>query len=157
MTPNQARDELKKGLKVFKAFKNLDEILETVTQAEQLEREANDRASTIRSHADKAQDELTKLRRLAAESKTIANDLVKEARSKSENLTGKAAAEAENMLQTAGDNVNRLNGEAVKLVNQRLALTTEIELLTKSRDAADEALNVLRKQTEAFKQKIQSY
>jgi chromosome segregation ATPase len=125
----EARAEVQKGLRVFKAFEHADKALALLENIEQVTRERQTAADAAQAAADAARADLDAASADVGTARDEAKQLRKEARSKAAELVRNAEAAAKASTAEAQGRVDALRNEADALVALMLEKRNELEAL----------------------------
>lgn len=106
MTAAEAREELQKSARLFRAFERIDQVLAVAAGMEQNEREISARLESLRKQTDDQNDKLQDVRALA-------RDTVDGAKAEAEKIIEKARAEEQRVVDAARADSEAMIGKAV--------------------------------------------
>jgi roadblock/LC7 domain-containing protein len=140
-------DEVQKGVRAYKAFSEMEKVLEYMANLEQVEKETTAKIAVVKEELADVQNTLTTSKANIDLAKANAKTIVSDAKHKASNIIDKANAEALSLIADAQVKVNQESGKLV-------ALQSECEIATAQKEAAAIELAELEKKILAAKTQI---
>lgn len=148
----EARNELGRALRVFRAFEHADKVLAVLENAEQVIAERQKMAAGALRLKEETQADLDKALDELKAAKQQARDTLAEAKAKAANMLDEARATSHQITQDAQQKLNSLTADAeaksaelVELRKQFAALQTDLEEAQRTIEKAHAARSALAK------------
>lgn len=101
MTPKQAADEIRKGLRLFKAFEFVEDALDKLSSQEQLAGELEKRIERANAESALAEHKLEEAEKAVAAAHETAESIAKDAKQSASDIIAEAKAEARRVIDMA--------------------------------------------------------
>ena len=150
MTASQAISQVKKFAQFIRAFENLQETAEFLSQAENLVREADIRRHKIDSKTQQSTDDLGAIQRQIIEAKVRSAEAIRKAEKRAEGIINAATSEADTIVAAATQESEQAHAGLATLLAETEAARGALNVISKNYASISAKVATIRKDFRAL-------